>query len=81
MIAELNRLVEFVEAHLDDDIDVATLATTLGTTEYHLRRMFSSLAGMPLSEYIRRRRRVDGRLDAEQTERAIFDLLEPIIDS
>lgn len=56
MIAELNRLVEFVEAHLDDDIDVATLATTLGTTEYHLRRMFSSLAGMPLSEYIRRRR-------------------------
>ncbi len=56
MIAELNRLVEFVEAHLDDDIDVTTLATTLGTTEYHLRRMFSSLAGMPLSEYIRRRR-------------------------
>ena len=29
---------------------------TLGTTEYHLRRMFSSLAGMPLSEYVRRRR-------------------------
>jgi AraC family transcriptional regulator len=56
VIAELNRLVEFVEEHLDDDLDVASLATTLGTTEYHLRRMFSSLAGMPLSEYIRRRR-------------------------
>lgn len=56
MIADLNRLVGVVEEHLDDDIDVATLATTLGTTEYHLRRMFSSLAGMPLSEYIRRRR-------------------------
>ncbi len=56
MIAELNRLVEVVEAHLDDDIDVASLSTTLGTTEYHLRRMFSSLAGMPLSDYIRRRR-------------------------
>lgn len=56
MIAELNRLVELVEAHLDDDIDVAALSASLGTTEYHLRRMFSSLAGMPLSEYIRRRR-------------------------
>ena len=32
------------------------MAVSLGTTEYHLRRMFSSLAGMPLSEYIRRRR-------------------------
>jgi AraC family transcriptional regulator len=56
MIAELNRLVELVEDRLSDDVDVASLATELGTTEYHLRRMFSSLAGMPLSEYIRRRR-------------------------
>ena len=56
MIAELNRLVELVEEGLTDDLDVAVLASGLGTTEYHLRRMFSSLAGMPLSEYIRRRR-------------------------
>lgn len=56
MIAELNRLVELVEGRLDDDLDVASLARELGTTEYHLRRMFSSLAGMPLSDYIRRRR-------------------------
>ena len=56
MIAVLNRLVEFVEGHLTDEIDVAGLAMSLGTTEYHLRRMFSSLAGMPLSEYVRRRR-------------------------
>jgi AraC family transcriptional regulator len=56
VIAELNRLVELVEARLDGQVDVAVLATELGTTEYHLRRMFSSLAGMPLSEYVRRRR-------------------------
>ncbi|TBN58327.1 AraC family transcriptional regulator [Glaciihabitans arcticus] len=56
MIVILNRVVEFVEQHLVDEIDVSGLASDLGTTEYHLRRMFSSLAGMPLSEYIRRRR-------------------------
>lgn len=56
MIAILNRVVEFVEDHLTEDIDIAGLARSLGTTEYHVRRMFSSLAGMPLSEYIRRRR-------------------------
>ncbi|MGP3536753.1 AraC family transcriptional regulator [Microbacterium sp. RD1] len=56
MIATLNRLVEHVEDHLGDELDVATLAESFGTTEYHLRRMFSSLAGMPLSEYVRRRR-------------------------
>jgi AraC family transcriptional regulator len=56
VIAILNRIIEHVEDNLTDDIDLADLARSLGTTEYHLRRMFSSLAGMPLSEYIRRRR-------------------------
>ena len=56
MIAILNRVVDVVEVHLTDDLDVAGLASSLGTTEYHVRRMFSSLAGMPLSEYVRRRR-------------------------
>ncbi|GAA3636509.1 AraC family transcriptional regulator [Microbacterium awajiense] len=56
MIGTLNRVVEHIDDHLTDDIDIAALATGLGTTEYHVRRMFSSLAGMPLSEYIRRRR-------------------------
>jgi AraC family transcriptional regulator len=56
MISALNRLVDLVEEHLAEELDVARLAGSVGTTEYHLRRMFSSLAGMPLSEYVRRRR-------------------------
>jgi AraC family transcriptional regulator len=63
VIAALNRLVEFVEVHLTDEIDVAGWAMSLGTTEYHLRRMFSSLAGMPLSEYVRRRRMAGAAAD------------------
>lgn len=56
MISELNGLIDHVETHLTDDLNVAVLASQAGTTEYHLRRMFSSLVGMPLSEYVRRRR-------------------------
>ncbi|MFP7761390.1 GyrI-like domain-containing protein [Marisediminicola sp. LYQ85] len=56
MIAALNQLIDQIENRLADDVDVAELVAGLGTTEYHVRRMFSSLAGMPLSEYIRRRR-------------------------
>ncbi|MGW0602367.1 AraC family transcriptional regulator [Streptomyces sp. NPDC002640] len=56
MISALNKLVDLVEEHLTEDLDVTAVARGLGTTEYHLRRMFSSLAGMPLSEYVRRRR-------------------------
>lgn len=56
MIAILNRLVDAVDRHLTETLDVEAFASSAGTTEYHLRRMFSSLAGMPLSEYVRRRR-------------------------
>ena len=60
MIAALNAAVDAVERQLTTDpsipVDVASLARRSGTTEHHLRRMFSSLSGMPLSEYVRRRR-------------------------
>ena len=60
MIAVLSTVVDAVEQQLADDpstpVDTAAVAARSGTTEHHLRRMFASLAGMPLSEYVRRRR-------------------------
>ena len=56
MIAALSRLVEHIDDDLTEEPDLGVLASAFGTTEYHLRRMFSSLAGMPVSEYVRRRR-------------------------
>ncbi len=56
MIGTLNALIVLVEQGIGEEIDVAAFARRHGTTEYHLRRMFSALAQMPLSEYIRRRR-------------------------
>lgn len=41
MIAALNDLVDAVERTLDE-VDVAAVAAAHGTTEHHLRRMFSS---------------------------------------
>jgi AraC family transcriptional regulator len=56
VLERLNQAMEHIERHLDQSIDAAELARIAATSEYHLRRMFSALAGMPLSEYIRRRR-------------------------
>ncbi|MFD0354960.1 GyrI-like domain-containing protein [Streptomyces sp. NPDC127110] len=56
MLDRLNQAMEYVEDHLDRHLDVSELARITVTSEYHFRRMFSSLAGMPLSEYVRRRR-------------------------
>ncbi|MFB6962491.1 GyrI-like domain-containing protein [Streptomyces sp. NPDC056309] len=68
MISALNQLVDLVEEHLAEELAVDGPARTLGTTEYHLRRMFSSLAGMPLSEYVRRRRMTVAAADVVRGE-------------
>lgn len=56
MLDRLNQAMEYVEEHLHGELDVSVLARITVTSEYHFRRLFSSLAGMPLSEYVRRRR-------------------------
>ncbi|MFD7299285.1 GyrI-like domain-containing protein [Streptomyces sp. NPDC059897] len=56
MLDRLNQVMDHVEQRLDEPLDIAELARVATTSEYHLRRMFSALAGMPLSEYVRRRR-------------------------
>src|SRR5699024_9983633 len=39
-----------------EEIDVPAVAMAAGTSEHHFRRMFTTLAGMPFSAYVRRRR-------------------------
>jgi AraC family transcriptional regulator len=53
-----NAALDLVEEALDAGapVDVAELARRAATSEHHLRRTFSSLAGMPVGEYVRRRR-------------------------
>ncbi|MFF9690592.1 GyrI-like domain-containing protein [Streptomyces sp. NPDC014623] len=74
MISALNQLVDLVEKHLAEEPDVQGLAGALGTTEYHLRRMFSSLAGMPLSEYVRRRRMTVAAADVVRGEADLLSI-------
>ncbi|MGW1067835.1 AraC family transcriptional regulator [Streptomyces aureus] len=56
MLDRLNQAMDHIEGHLDQRIEVSALARITVTSEYHFRRLFSSLAGMSLSEYVRRRR-------------------------
>ncbi|NYF15569.1 AraC family transcriptional regulator [Microbacterium sp. AK009] len=56
MLERWNDAIDLIEAHLEGEIDVGALARAALTSEYHFRRVFSVLAGMPLSEYVRRRR-------------------------
>ncbi|MEU3740470.1 AraC family transcriptional regulator [Streptomyces sp. NPDC032198] len=74
MLERLNQAMDHIEARLDQPIDVADLARTAVTSEYHFRRLFSALAGMPLSEYIRRRRLTVAGAEVIAGERTLLEV-------
>ena len=55
-IDRLNDAISYIEGHLTDSIDTDQLGRIACCSAYHFQRMFSYMAGIPLSEYIRRRK-------------------------
>ncbi|MFE5793816.1 helix-turn-helix domain-containing protein [Streptomyces sp. NPDC056503] len=74
MLEGLNRALDLVEERLDGELDPAELARIATTSEYHFRRLFSALAGMPLSEYVRRRRLTVAGAEVLAGERTLLEI-------
>ncbi|MFJ2898243.1 GyrI-like domain-containing protein [Streptomyces sp. NPDC087218] len=74
MLERLNQAMEHIEDRLDRRIEVTELARIAMTSEYHFRRMFSALAGMPLSEYVRRRRLTLAGAEVLTGERTLLEI-------
>lgn len=55
-LERLNQALAYIEDNLADEIDFRQVERLALCSEYHFRRLFSFLAGISLSEYIRRRR-------------------------
>ncbi len=48
--------MEYIESHLDSEIDIAQAARLAVCSSFHFQRVFSYMAGVTLTWYIRRRR-------------------------
>lgn len=56
LLKKMNEALNYIEENLTEEIDFKEVARLAVCSEYHFKRMFSLLAGITLSEYIRRRR-------------------------
>ncbi|WP_169081632.1 AraC family transcriptional regulator [Paenibacillus sp. PL91] len=73
-LANMNEALNYIEANLTSEIDFKEVARRAYCSEYHFKRMFSFLAGVPLSEYIRRRRLTLAALELTNSSIRIIDL-------
>lgn len=70
-VDRLNAAIAYIEDHLTEEIDCGELAKIACCSVYHYQRMFAYMAGVTLSEYIRRRRMSRAAVDLQSGEKVI----------
>ncbi len=55
-LAHVQRGLELIEAHLDEDLDAGDVARAAGISQWHFQRIFKALTNDTLKAYIRARR-------------------------
>lgn len=74
VLKEFNNAMSYIEKNLMNEIVISEISTIAGCSEYHFRRMFSFMAGMPLGEYTRRRRLSIAGIMLQSGNQKILDL-------
>ncbi|MBL3530506.1 AraC family transcriptional regulator [Companilactobacillus zhachilii] len=69
MLKEFNLLMDYIEAHITENISDEKITQITGISSYQFKRMFSYLAGMTLNEYIKYRRLSLANVDLVQGRR------------
>jgi|SRR5690625_3902107 len=63
LLKELNLVIDYIEDHLTDELTFKKISEYAGVSDYHFRKIFFYLSGMPLSEYIKYRRLSEANKD------------------
>ncbi len=73
-IDRLNAAMTEIEAQLTGEIDYQRLGQIACCSAYHFQRMFAYMAGVTLSEYIRRRRMSLAAVDLQSGDEKVIDI-------
>lgn len=55
-LTSIEKAIEYIEEHLDEEILSADIAKAAGYSLYHLAHIFTAVAGEPMGSYIQKRR-------------------------
>lgn len=73
-IERLNNAISYIEEQLTTEIDYERLGQIACCSSYHFQRMFTYMAGITLSEYVRRRRMSLAAVDLKSTDAKVIDV-------
>ena len=73
--ARMQRVLDYIDRHLDDDLDLEALSSVAAYSKYHFHRQFTATFGLSVHRYIQlaRMKRASYRL-AYQDTRSVTDI-------
>ncbi|MCA9604331.1 MAG: AraC family transcriptional regulator [Myxococcales bacterium] len=72
--AQMQRGIDFIEEHLDEDIELAEVARRAGISRWHFQRIFKALTHETLKTYIRGRRLAHALRKLLETDERIIEI-------
>lgn len=69
MLNELNRVIDYIEDHITEDLSLEAIAEYAKVPDFHFRKVFFYLSGLTLSEYIKNRKLSEANKDLLAGER------------
>ncbi len=70
----MNQAIGYIEENIAGEISYGQAARIACCSTFHFQRMFAYIAGMSLSEYIRRRRMTAAAFELQTTDAKVIDL-------
>ena len=73
-LSPLERAIEYIENHLNEDIGLGDVSRETGYSYYHMTRLFSSVLGESVGRYINRRRLYNASEQLIHSGRRVIDI-------
>lgn len=73
-IENITAVISYIETHLNETLDLDTVANAVCYSKYHLHRMFTEAVGMTLHDYIQRRQLTEAAKLLVFSEKPILEI-------
>ena len=73
-VPDFERVIDYIDDNLANEIDYTAISRQANCSIYHFERVFSFIADIPLSEYIRRRRMTLAAFELQNTNAKVIDV-------
>ncbi len=73
-LRQIQEGIDFIEAHLESDIELAEVARAAGMSQWHFQRIFKALTNETLKTYIRSRRFTKALEQLTNTRLSVLDI-------